>query len=581
MSKTKIAANLILTILLIGVIAVISINAFQFSFNTGTSNTVYGLSDVTVSGASVFASGENGSGSAVSDSQGNYKINSYLGTGDDYSVTASASGYVDQQVDNISVTSGVETTNVDIYMNVSGGINGTVTDAVTHSPLPNVEITASSPTSTVTIPDAYTDANGNYQIIQNLQPGTYNVSAETITGYIYATLTGIVVTAGAMTSGVNFALEPSGVITGTATNAVTHAALADIIVFGNTSLAITNSTGQYTLNSNMPTGTYSVTELFPTGYLTNTVNGIAVTAGETTVANIALDPSGVISGRVTNTTNGAPISGASIDAFSGSYGDFASTNSSGYYQMNTDLGTGTYTVEASYGSSFATNTTVNVVAGQVTPNTNFRLTVIIQPSGTISGTVTSSTGGPIAYADVTAQGLSGSESNSTDSNGNYVIETGLGTGTYNVTVTATGYASAEKTGVTVTVNVGTSGVNFVLTPVPSGSISGKVQSTQANPFPTPSPSPTAAPTAAPNVTPAPTAAPTAKPTAAPTTSPTASPKPTAKPTATPTIAPSSTPVSTSGIPQGYIYAIVVVVIIVVIIAAVLLLRMRGTGKNKV
>ena len=392
-------------------------------------------------------------------------------------------------------------------------------------------------------------------------------------------------------------------------------------------MAITNPAGQYTLNTNLPTDTYNVTELLPTGYLTNTVTGIAVTAGKTTTANIALDPSGVISGRVTNIANGQPISGASIEAISGSFFGLASTNSSGYYQVSTDLGTGTYVVDASYGSSFATNSSVSVVAGQVTPNVNFQLTVT--PSGTISGQVTSLTGGPVSDATVSVQGPSGSESNYTDSNGNYIISTGLGTGTYTVNVTATGYVSQAQTGILVTVNQVTANVNFVLTPVASGSISGQVLALQTNPFPTPtpaptptpsasptpSPSPTPAPTASPTpspsptpaptatptpsstpvptayptpaptvtpiVTPAPTAAPTPKPTATPTTPPTASPTPTAKPTATPTISPSPSPISTKGIPQGYIYGIVVVVVIVVIIAAVLVLRRRGTGKSKV
>ena len=225
MLKNKVTANLIITILLVGVLAGISITAFQSSVNHETYKIVYGQPYVPVPGASVYASGDNGAGSAVADSQGNYDITSYLDTGN-YSVVASAPGFIDQQVNNINVTAGAETTNVDIYLSVSGGISGTVTDAVSGLPLPDVIVTAYNATGTGTSGQAaVTDANGNYQIIQNLATGTYNVTIEFATGYLYTTLSGISVTAGVMTSNVNFALAPSGVITGTVANANTQAAL--------------------------------------------------------------------------------------------------------------------------------------------------------------------------------------------------------------------------------------------------------------------------------------------------------------------------------------------------------------------
>ena len=184
--------------------------------------------------------------------------------------------------------------------------------------------------------------------------------------------------------------------------------------------AITNSTGQYTLNTNLPTDTYNVTLLFPTGYLTNTVSGIAVTAGQTATANIALNPSGVISGTVTSTT-GQQISDVSVYAFTASFTFFgsATTNSSGQYEINSNLGTGAYTVEASYDSQPPSiyPTQVNLVAGATQSGINFQFTVT--PTGSISGQVTSSAGGPVVNAYVEAQGASGSGSDYTDINGNF------------------------------------------------------------------------------------------------------------------------------------------------------------------
>lgn len=196
MFKNKIAANLIITLLLIGVIAGISSIAIQSSLNNASSKTVYGQTYVPVAGASVSASGDAGSGSALANAQGQYSITSFLDTGN-YSVVASAPGFLDQQVDNVAVTAGAQTSNVNIYMNVSAGISGRVTDKVTGLPIPNAVIIASNVAGTSSDQYAFTDANGNYQIIQNLPTGTYNVTVEDATGYVYSNVidSGISVTA--------------------------------------------------------------------------------------------------------------------------------------------------------------------------------------------------------------------------------------------------------------------------------------------------------------------------------------------------------------------------------------------------
>jgi hypothetical protein len=100
------------------------------------------------------------------------------------------------------------------------------------------------------------------------------------------------------------------------------------------------------------------------------------------------------------------------------------------------------------------------------------------PSGIITGKVTdTSNGNPIENATVTATGLGGSGSAETDSNGDYVISSGLGTGTYSVTANAPGYLDLQKTSISVTVNVVTPNVNFQLSKVPfeqSGTITGTI-----------------------------------------------------------------------------------------------------------
>ncbi len=123
-----------LTILLVGVIASVSITAFHSPLNNETSF-VNAATLVPVPGALVSASGGTvGSGSAAADAQGQYIINRFLDSGN-YSVTASAPGFIDQQINNVVVTAGAQTSNVNIVMNVSGGISGKVTDKVSGLPV--------------------------------------------------------------------------------------------------------------------------------------------------------------------------------------------------------------------------------------------------------------------------------------------------------------------------------------------------------------------------------------------------------------------------------------------------------------
>lgn len=499
---------------------------------------VFGQTAVPVPNASVTASGVNtsSSGSAISDTQGRYSITTWLDT-DTYAVTASAVGFIDTTVSNIAVTAGAETPNVNILMPVSGGISGKVTDATTSASLSAV-ITAINATGGSNSGFAITDSNGNYQMITNLATGTYNVTASFVPGYVDKTINSVSVTSGVMTPNVNFALARSGAITGTITDSVSNAVQTGVsveaidsngraIAFGST-----NSSGKYLLNTNLITGTYNVTVLFPTNHLSKTVSGVAVTAGSQTITNIAIDPSGIISGRITS--GGQGLSNASVSAFSSNFAFFgsATTDSNGNYQITTGLGTGSYTVTASYQTAFGTSLNVNVVAGQTTPNVNVAL--VVSPTGSIIGTVTSSAGGGVSSAYVNAIAVIGtSTSNYTDASGNYVIS-GLAAGSYNVSASATGYTSASQNPVIVTVNTITTGVNLQLTPKASGRISGLIQ-TQGTPLPTSTPVPTTTPTPTPTVTPTPTQ----------TITPTPTPTATLNPTPTPTQTSTSTPTSTT------------------------------------
>jgi hypothetical protein len=173
------------------------------------------------------------------------------------------------------------------------------------------------------------------------------------------------------------------------------------------------------------------------------------------------------------------------------YYGYDQTDALGYYRIVSGLGTGTYEVMAIYyggGMIPSMNqTTAIVTAGAETSEVNLQLTVSPPPpSGIITGKVTdASSSKPIASAHVTASGPSGSGEADTDSNGNYIISSGLDAGTYSVTASASGYQQQDRSDVSVTVYQTTANIDFQLSPVPpaqSGKISGTIQG-DANPIP--------------------------------------------------------------------------------------------------
>ncbi|MEU6218222.1 carboxypeptidase regulatory-like domain-containing protein [Streptomyces sp. NPDC047022] len=89
------------------------------------------------------------------------------------------------------------------------------------------------------------------------------------------------------------------------------------------------------------------------------------------------------------------------------------------------------------------------------------------PHGVVSGTVTSSAGGPVAGASVSADGISAT----TDSSGAYSLD--VPTGTYTLTASGYGFADSTVQGVTVT-DGGKVSENFMLAPVPRHTVSGTV-----------------------------------------------------------------------------------------------------------
>ncbi|MGH2407414.1 MAG: carboxypeptidase-like regulatory domain-containing protein [Candidatus Limnocylindrales bacterium] len=168
---------------------------------------------------------------------------------------------------------------------------------------------------------------------------------------------------------------------------------------------------------------------------------------------------GNISGKVTNSSGGAAISGASV-AISG--GASTTTDSSGNYSF-TGLAPNSYSLTASR-TGFTSSAPANVVvtAGANTVQ-NFALVPVPPTTGSISGKVTNSSGGAaISGASVA---ISGGASTTTDGSGNYSF-TGLAPNSYSLTASRTGFTTSAPASVTVTAGATTT-QNFALVPVPT------------------------------------------------------------------------------------------------------------------
>jgi hypothetical protein len=378
---------------------------------------VYGA-DSALSGAYLSAEPAdeitNGSGFAITDSSGHYSMTTGLTAGT-YNVSAFAYGYITGEVDFVNVTQGHTTPNINFDLQASGGISGTVTDAISGNPINGngTEIYAILTNGTETGTFGWfgtIGSDGKYLMATNLPTGMYNVTMFVAPdGYFIQTTTANV-TAGVETKNVNLQLPRSGIITGkvAAPNGtglfgidVTAVSTTGTRYYGS---ATTDTSGNYRIVTGLGTDNYTV---YATGDGNSTAYGgsilsptpVPVTAGQTTSGiNMELTPyttpptpSGTIAGRITDQSNN-PIRFASVTA-SGSNGTgFGDTDSNGYYNISSGLGTGNdYNVSATASGYYDAYypTLVSVTVGQTTPSINIQMTA--QPAqnfGTITGTVT-------------------------------------------------------------------------------------------------------------------------------------------------------------------------------------------------
>jgi hypothetical protein len=438
--------------------------------------------------AEVTVNGNNGQGFTMTGSDGIFNITQGLGAGN-YTVQVYHAGYVSRTVDAV-ITAGATTDLGDIGLKTSAKIQGVVEDP-NGSPVANVNVLCLDESDNNSVASAITLNDGSFSLDTDITNGSYTVAALVLSGspgqsgYASNMTAGITATEGQTTSGVVVQLKPSGTISGTvkdkgdvpiasASIAVSPQSYAGDLFYGG--FAITNSHGSYTIDSNLPTGTYKVfisdARGFVYSYVTDYQNA-TVTTGQTTTVNFSIDHSGVISGTVT-LSGGSPAAHTTVSASSLDFNYFGSaeTDDNGVYRIDSGLGTDQYMVTAA--SDYMNSEIVNVTAGAETSNVDFQIT---RNLAWITGSVKDNTNNPIPFASLSALSEGISANSYVDYNSNYTMEIELPDGQnsaeLNVTASAKGYISLSQN---VTVNLGqtTSNIHFTLQLVPQGTLTGRV-----------------------------------------------------------------------------------------------------------
>ncbi len=254
----------------------------------------------------------------------------------------------------ISVVQGASTTGIDFVLDKGGTLTGSLTDASTGQPVTSgfVGLYMSSINKGILV---IPDANGNY-VFKGLPTDTYYVNAVwNLDGYLeelYDNIhcngwdcfdttgaTPVSVTQGSTVSGINFQLEPGGMISGPirdqATNDIPYGyAYIDFIFFdqnGNyAGFGFVDDTGYFSNGPGLMTGNYFmfidddqayyVDEVYqdyfcPGGSCLGAVLLIPVTEGSTTNISVTVDKGGTLTGFMGESVTYAPLIGSYVSVY--------------------------------------------------------------------------------------------------------------------------------------------------------------------------------------------------------------------------------------------------------------------------
>ena len=380
----------------------------------------------------------------------------------------------------LTLKTGDDEADYDIFLRKAGGITGTVTDASGH-PLDGVCVLVNNEeydSDNV----AKTNENGEYQLL-GVQPGRFKVefsggcgSSGSLAPQFYPdqlyspAATSITFKATTVTPGIDAKMQPGGTIAGMVTDNRGHPVTGACVEIVNPELYSPDNSedgfsgaavikgGHYEL-ANLPTSAFDVVfgcdHFGPQWYNAQqgpeTATAVSTVPGVTTRVNAKLSLAGAITGTVTNSA-GKPLRNLCVEATpADSVGTLGAsglgfTTKSGFYRIG-DLPSGSYLVDFGGcafglpGPAYATQwyknqasvrsaTVVHVHSAATVKGIDAPLTI----GGDVTGTVTGPAGKPVSNVcvEATSSGTLASGAATTSSSGHYRL-VGLASGNYSLT----------------------------------------------------------------------------------------------------------------------------------------------------
>ena len=400
------------------VASIIQVSATAAAVGTITGK-VTNTAGAPIAGASV-SSGGNG---AITGSDGGYTLQVPGGTS---TVTAALAGYQSAS-ESVTVTAGQSTQAATLQIQPinPGNVSGTVVDG-NGQPLSGAIVSAAGLTTS-------TAADGSYAL-NNLPAGSTTIKAS-LTGFQSGSTTVTVVPATTTAAPAITLVSGSGSITGSV-KTTAGAAIADASVGFGGGTATTDANGNYTLNG-VPVGTVQLVAS-ASGFQSVT-QSVTVSGGSTSTANFTLAAApagGTVTGKITNASSGAIVTGVTVSWRGGS----TTSNTSGIYTL-TNVTAGTQNITAAKTGYLSRTLAVGVTGGATST-----LNIPIATAGKISVKVVTSSGAVVSGATITIKGgvISTTVSGLSSSTGIFTTNW-IPIGTYTVTVAKSGFTTQSKT----------------------------------------------------------------------------------------------------------------------------------------
>ncbi|MDQ2739874.1 MAG: carboxypeptidase regulatory-like domain-containing protein, partial [Actinomycetota bacterium] len=252
-----------------------------------------------------------------------------------YSISASLVGYANGSIPSQTIYEGDALTgqNIALLPVKPGSISGQVTDKQTNGPVVGAIVTIVSTDGTQTLTSSPTDANGNYSIpasaMQTDPAGSYTGTAagpNNANGkpeYLMSASQPVTVPSNATATAVNFVLtEIPATLTGTVTDQQTTKGIANVVLTlvdatGKTAVTTTSAPNGTYAFPKVPAGqsptAYTLNAAPPAGYFPGSVplpSGISL--GDALTLNIPLNEQGTVTGLVTDSSTGQPLSNVTL-----------------------------------------------------------------------------------------------------------------------------------------------------------------------------------------------------------------------------------------------------------------------------